>query len=319
MPRSLQTLESLCDFLNINIESLNAFSKLDRKPDFAIKVPLHFAQQMVKGDMNDPLLKQVLALAEENEFVEGFLSDPVGDLNKNPIPSLIHKYQGRALLIASPRCDIHCRYCFRRHFPYEQAKQLNWQAALQQIANDNSIQEVILSGGDPFTLAEKTLVNLIEKIAQIEHVTTLRIHSRTPVVAPNQAPHSEFLNYCQHTRLKVVLVVHCNHPNELSEQTAALFKQYQQAGITLLNQSVLLKGINNHISVLKSLSETLFQQGVLPYYCHLLDRVSGSHHFEVSQPEALTIFEKLRQQLPGYLMPKLVREEAGKPYKTPIF
>jgi len=310
-----KTLNDLCQFLELSPKALG----LDGlNPHFPVKVPLHYAQQIQKQNAHDPLLKQVLPSHLESLPHPGFNQDPVGDLAANPIPSLIHKYQGRALLITSPRCDIHCRYCFRQHFPYEQVKKQNWQQALTYLQANTNLNEVILSGGDPFTLSETALVDLAQQIEHIPHIRTLRIHSRTPIAAPNQSPQKAFLNWANTTPLNLVLVTHCNHPNELSEQTAQLMQTYQQANLTLLNQTVLLKDINDQAETLITLSQALFQQGILPYYCHLLDRVSGSAHFEVPETEAIALWQQIRTALPGYLVPKLVREIAGQPNKTPI-
>lgn len=287
--------------------------------EFAYKAPQHFIEQIRRHDIDDPLLKQILPVSEELDTAPGFSQDPVGDFKKNPQPSLIHKYHGRVLLIASPKCDIHCRYCFRRHFPYEEhANQRHWQEALSTIAQDKSIHEVILSGGDPMSLSETAIVKLSRQIENIAHISTLRIHSRTPVVAPDKAPQNQWLQWAANSRLNIVIVVHCNHANELSEQTATLLAQYKQADITLLNQSVLLKGINDRADILEALSHKLFTQGVLPYYLHQLDRVQGASHFEVSDRRAHSLHQALRSKLPGYLVPKLVREISGEPYKTPL-
>lgn len=311
----IQSLDDLADIIAIPIEQLR---QKQAQTDFSLKVPTHFAQQIEKGNLNDPLLRQIFPSIEESKSVEGYSQDPVGDLQANPTDSLLHKYQGRALLITSPQCDIHCRYCFRRHFPYEQAKKRHWQTALDHLAQDESIHEIILSGGDPLTLSEQGLIDLLHQLEQIPHLETLRIHSRTPIVAPERALKTEWLEALKACRLHKVLVVHCNHPNELSTQTHQTLNAYRNAGITLLNQSVLLKGVNDSVITLKALSKKLFSQGVLPYYCHLLDRVEGAAHFEVSDTPAWQIFETLRQELPGYLIPKLVREIAGEPYKTPV-
>ncbi|MBO1923714.1 EF-P beta-lysylation protein EpmB [Thiomicrorhabdus sp. 6S3-12] len=286
---------------------------------FAFKAPRHFIAQIKTADAEDPLLKQVLPLQAENHSPEGYQTDPVGDHLKNPQPSLIHKYHGRVLLIASPKCDIHCRYCFRRHFPYENhANQRHWQKALETISADPTLHEVILSGGDPMSLSENALLKLCRQIEAIEQISTLRVHSRTPVVAPDKAAQNQWLAWTRETRLNVVMVVHSNHANELSEETAELFRSYREAGMTLLNQSVLLKGVNDSIEVLEALSHKLFAQGILPYYLHQLDKVNGASHFEVEDRLALNLHEQLRQRLPGYLVPKLVREIAGEPYKTPL-
>lgn len=285
--------------------------------EFPFKAPQHFLQCIDPNNADDPLLKQVEINAAENDIVKGFAADPVADLDNNPEPSIIHKYHGRVLLIVSPKCDIHCRYCFRRHFPYsEQVNVRHWQKAFDYIKADNSIHEVILSGGDPMALADKSLMNLILEIEKIEHVKTLRIHSRTPVVAPDKAIKTEFINWAKATRLNKVLVVHSNHANELTEQTQALFKSYKQAGVTLLNQAVLLKGVNNKAQTLADLSHKLFAQGVMPYYLNQLDKVQGSAHFEVSDEDALAIHKQLKALLPGYLVPKLVKDITEKTNKT---
>ncbi|BCN93916.1 hypothetical protein THMIRHAM_17010 [Thiomicrorhabdus immobilis] len=310
-----KSVTELCKILNLSKDEIDGVED----SAFPLKVPADFLQQIQPGNGNDPLLKQVLPLKDELKQGTGFSQDPVGDLLKNPTPSLIHKYQGRVLLIASPKCDIHCRYCFRRHFPYqEHSNQRHWQKAIETIAADSSIHEVILSGGDPMSLAENALLALIEQIEKIPHITTLRIHSRTPIVAPSKAPKTRLLTWAKQSRLNKVLVVHCNHKNELSDKTAELLTQYRNSGFHLLNQSVLLKGVNDSAATLQELSHALFEQGVLPYYLHQLDKVQGASHFEVSDSGALQIMQQLRAQLPGYLVPKLVREVAGEANKTPI-
>ncbi len=309
------SVNDLCQTLQINPLA----NKVLTQSEFPLKIPADFLAQIEVGNPLDPLLKQILPVLSETKQLEGFSLDPVGDLNNNPTPSLIHKYHGRVLLIASPKCDIHCRYCFRRHFPYEQQiNQRHWHKALELIATDKSIHEVILSGGDPMSLSESALVNLIEKIEAIPHIRTLRIHSRTPVVAPSKAPNKRLLEWAKQSRLNKVLVVHCNHANELSDKTAKLFQQYRTVGFHLLNQTVLLKEVNDNSEALIDLSHALFNQGILPYYLHQLDKVQGAGHFEVSDLRAIQLHEKMRQHLPGYLMPKLVREIEGQPYKTPI-
>lgn len=310
-----KTLTELYETLNLNKEHTNAIED----SAFPFKVPSDFLQQIAVDDFNDPLLKQVLPSKQELTNMPGFTADPVGDLLKNPTPSLIHKYHGRVLLIASPKCDIHCRYCFRRHFPYEEHSNLrHWQKALDQIAKDKSIHEVILSGGDPMSLSEGALLRLIESIEKIKHIKTLRIHSRTPIVSPSSAPQKALLTWAKKSRLNKVLVVHCNHANELSDKTQSLLELYRVAGFQLLNQSVLLKDINDTADRLIDLSHKLFEQGVLPYYLHQLDRVQGASHFEVDDNKAKALMEEIRSHLPGYLVPKLVREIAGEANKTPV-
>lgn len=299
--------------------SLAASQVASSTHDFPYRAPAHFLSQVDLQNPEDPLLKQVVPSKLEDVTTLGFNIDPVGDLHKNPIPGFIHKYQGRALLIASPKCDIHCRYCFRRHFPYqEHSNRRYWDKAITHIENDRSLNEIILSGGDPMSLTEKSALPLIHKIEQIAHIDTLRIHSRVPVVSPNSAWNQAFLEWAEQTRLQIVLVVHCNHANELSEETEQLFQQYRQHNIHLLNQSVLLKGVNDSVAALKQLSKALFKQAVMPYYLHQLDKVQGAAHFEVDDKTAQQLHLELRKNLPGYLVPKLVREIAGEPFKSPI-
>lgn len=308
-------LNHLCETLKL---SANEIDYLEDK-SFPLKIPQDFLEQITVSDLNDPLLKQVLPVSSEETYSLDYSKDPVGDLLKNPSPALIHKYHGRVLLIASPKCDIHCRYCFRRHFPYQaQSNQRHWQQAIQTIAQDSTIHEVILSGGDPMSLTEHALLRLIEDIEKIPHIQTLRIHSRTPIVAPTQAPQDGLLDWAKQTRLNKVMVVHCNHKNELSDKTADLLEKYRKSGFQLLNQSVLLKEVNDTSETLVELSHALFKQGVLPYYLHQLDKVQGAQHFEVTDTKAVELINRIRQKLPGYLVPTLVREIAGQPNKTPL-
>lgn len=313
MAQTIQTFSQKIHLKNADLTTL----KFDPSSPFPFKVPDDFTEQINPSDPNDPLLKQVLPLLVENTLSKGFSPDPVQDLTFNPVPSLIHKYHGRVLLIASPKCDIHCRYCFRRHFPYEtQSNIRHWQKALDYIAQDKTIHEVILSGGDPMSLSEDALVNLIQKIEAITHIKTLRIHSRTPIVAPSKAPVKSFITWANTSRLNKVLVVHCNHANELSDKTSLLFARYKSAGFHLLNQSVLLKGINDDVDSLETLSHCLFSQGVLPYYLNLLDKVHGAAHFEVDAQSALYLQQQLKIRLSGYLLPKFVQDNPNNAYKS---
>lgn len=286
---------------------------------FALRVPRGFIARMRKGDPRDPLLLQVLPQAAELGEVPGFSRDAVGDLGARAAHGVLHKYQGRALLIATGSCAINCRYCFRRHFPYaeETAAAHHWEAALAYLREDASISEVILSGGDPLSLATAKLAELGEALARIPHVRRLRIHSRLPVVLPERIDH-EFVHWLAHLPLQRVLVVHANHPNEIDAGVEHACAALREAGVSLLNQSVLLRGINDSVAALAALSERLFAAGVLPYYLHLLDRVQGTAHFEVDEIRALALADGLRRTLPGYLVPRLVREVAGAPCKTPV-
>jgi len=287
--------------------------------DFALRVPRSFVARMRKGDIHDPLLRQVLPLAEELKVVQGFSLDPLGETQANPLAGLIHKYKGRVLLTTVGTCSINCRYCFRRNFAYgdNNPGKAGWDKVMAYIANDVSIKEVILSGGDPLIANDDYLGWLVEKIAAISHVTTLRIHSRMPIVLPNRITDS-LVKLLKGLPLKVVMVTHCNHVNELDQTVNSALSKLRQVGIILLNQTVLLKGINDNATALLELSQGLFSQGVLPYYLHLLDRVQGTAHFEVSEACARKLLKFLQENLPGYLVPKLVREIAGQPHKVQV-
>jgi L-lysine 2,3-aminomutase len=286
---------------------------------FALRVPRGFAARMRRGDARDPLLLQALPQMAELVQVPGFVSDAVGDLAAREAQGVLHKYQGRALLIASGSCAINCRYCFRRHFPYgeETAAAGQWRQALEHVAQDESINELILSGGDPLALATHKLEELGRGLADLPHVTRLRIHTRLPVVLPERVD-EPFIAWLRALPLQKVLVLHANHANEFDETVDAACARLRDAGATLLNQAVLLRGINDTVDALTALSERMFAAGVLPYYLHQLDRVQGAAHFEVADARALALVEAMRARLPGYLVPKLVREIAGDPSKRPV-
>lgn len=287
-------------------------------PQFKLRVPHHFVRKMQSGNCNDPLLRQVIPLTSENE-TSGFL-DPVGDMQAMPTPGLHHKYHGRALMITTGACAIHCRYCFRRHYPYEQANtnQVNLANTLEYLKAHNEIKEVILSGGDPLVMDDQKIAGIIHSLEQVSHLKWLRIHTRLPVVLPSRIT-KKLISILQNSRFRTTMVIHCNHENELGEDEASIFQQMQQAGITLLNQSVLLNGVNDDAYTLIRLSEKLYEYGVLPYYLHCFDPVQGAMHFDVNLEKATSIMTEMRNHLPGFLVPKLVKEEQGKPSKTVIF
>ncbi len=287
--------------------------------DFPLRVPESFIARMERGNPRDPLLLQVLPHNLETRAVPGYRRDPVGDQASMVAPGVIHKYSGRVLLIAAASCALHCRYCFRRHFPYAEAnpKSDQWEAALNYIASDSTISEVILSGGDPLLLADSRLSSLIGRLETISHLRRVRIHTRLPVVLPSRVDEA-LLRWLGERRLRMVMVIHANHPNELDGTVRGVLQQISAAGVTLLNQSVLLKGINDQVTALSDLSEKLFSAGVLPYYLHLLDKVQGAAHFDVSEEIALSLTESMRDSLPGYLVPRLVREREGAPAKQLI-
>ncbi len=285
---------------------------------FPMLVPLSFAQRMQARDINDPLLLQVLPQLSELDFNPDYVADPVGDINSMVIPGLLHKYHGRVLLTLTGACAIHCRYCFRRHFPYSDASltSANFNQIIHYIENNHDINEVILSGGDPLSLSDRRLETLLQHIQSIEHVRYLRIHSRLPIVLPERIT-PELITLFQSIKLKMIFVIHCNHPNEINSQVEQQLKKLSQVGVRLLNQSVLLRNINDDALVLSELSKKLFELDIQPYYLHLLDKVAGAHHFDLPRLSAKKIYTRLQETLPGYLVPKLVEEIPGKASKTP--
>lgn len=286
---------------------------------FAFKAPASFVGRIQPGDPDDPLLKQIWPSPDETVAANGFVTDPVGDHAAVTAPGLLQKYPGRALLLVTSACAIHCRYCFRRHFPYRDhmTHEATWTPALEAIAADRSLREVILSGGDPLTLSVRRLQQLMTSLAGIPHVERLRIHSRVPVASPERVS-AALEELLVHHSQQTVLVIHANHPAELDESVHSLLWRLRSTGVTLLNQSVLLKGINDDAGILNALSERLFACGVLPYYLHQLDPVEGAAHFAVSDAKALNLIDTLTGQLPGYLVPKLVREIPGADSKLPL-
>ena len=286
---------------------------------FALRVPRGFVAKMRPGDPADPLLLQVLPLGAELTETPGFSADPVGDLHAAARPGVLHKYRGRALLMVAGGCAVNCRYCFRREFPYAEHR-LGGAAladALAYLAADPSIEEVILSGGDPLLAGDERLGELVRGLVAIPHLQRLRVHTRLPVVLPERIT-EELLSWMAGTRLRPVMVIHANHPRELGADVVAALTRLRTAGVTLLNQSVLLAGVNDSASTQAELSTTLFEAGVLPYYLHLLDRVRGAAHFEVPEEEGRQLLRVLTQRLPGYLVPRLVREKAGAGAKVPV-
>lgn len=308
-------LEDLLDYLELSAAALGISPAAAER--FPLRVTRHYAARMVKGDPDDPLLRQVLPLADELLDSPGFMADPVGDLSAVAAPGVLHKYHGRVLLVATGACAIHCRYCFRREFPYAdgQMSRRRQAEALAYLAGDSGVHEVILSGGDPLVLDDRRLAELIEHIAAIGHIRRLRIHTRLPVVLPERVT-PELCMALRDSRLQAILVIHANHAREIDARLGGILASLREAGVTLLNQAVLLRGVNDDVDTLVDLSEALFAQGVLPYYLHLLDKARGTVHFDLPETRALLLHDDLRRRLPGYLVPRLVREEAGKPYKS---
>ncbi len=289
------------------------------EPDFPVMVPRGFAARIQPGNPDDPILKQVLAVPDEQQSVVGFVNDPLAETQSgvSKAPTLLQKYQHRALLITTSACAVNCRYCFRRHFPYAEHRPNVAPQALAAVSSNTDLTEIILSGGDPLLLDDGSLAKLCNALAAMTHLKRLRIHTRIPVVLPERMT-SRLLCILQYNRLPVVLVIHANHANELDASTARAFALLKSAGVTLLNQSVLLLGVNDTVEAQCHLAERLFEQGVLPYYLHMPDKVAGTHHFFVSDAQAAKIHHAMRAALPGYLVPKLVREVPGEVAKMPL-
>lgn len=314
----ISSADDLLAFLDLKPEDL--VYSLEACDDFPLKVPLAFARRMTPGDPEDPLLLQVLSLPQELEKTPGYSIDPLAEQGEaNSRPGIIHKYQGRALLLATGACAVHCRYCFRRHFPYADNRnsRLQWREALNDLAQDPSINEIILSGGDPLVLTDEHLAELIAEVAAIPTITRLRIHSRLPVVIPDRVTPA-LVKVLSETRLRSVVVIHANHGNEIDQALMESMGRLKSAGVTLLNQSVLLRRVNDSAECLATLSEKLFDAGVLPYYLHLLDRVQGAAHFDVPEMRARELLSQLSEKLPGFLVPRLAREVPGAASKTVI-
>ncbi len=288
--------------------------------DFPVFVPREFMLRMRRGDRNDPLLRQVLAAPEESLHVDGFSSDPVGDLTSQTQPGLLRKYRGRALMVLTGACAVHCRYCFRRQYPYSLVPKspLAWMPLIDEIKADETLEEIILSGGDPLMLPDASHAWLVNQVNQIPHVRRLRIHTRMPTIVPSRICPS-LLEWLGAVRVPVFIVLHINHPRELDANVEQSANALRLAGVTLLNQAVLLSGINDDPQVQFDLCEKLLDMQILPYYLHQLDRVDGAAHFEVPVDQGLRIIEFLRERLPGYGVPKYVREVAGESHKRPLF
>jgi EF-P beta-lysylation protein EpmB len=282
-------------------------------------VPRYFASLIEKGNPDDPLLLQVLPDRQERSHVEGYNSDPVGDRHAMPIPGLIHKYHGRVLLTLTGACAVHCRYCFRRHFPYAEAGAdlTSGGPVMRYLATNTDVSEVILSGGDPLLLSDRKLAELLGKLNLIPHIHRLRVHSRVLSVLPERI-NGGLLEVFDSFRGQVVLVTHINHPNEISPPNQAVFRLLHQRGYGLFNQSVLLKGVNDNARTLADLSHKLFDNHVMPYYLHRLDKVQGAAHFDLPVQDSGRIYRQLRERLPGYLVPLMVDEVQGQPFKRPV-
>lgn len=309
----------LCRMLGLD-PALAVAAETAAAQGFRLRVPRGFVRRMRHGDPHDPLLRQVLPLADELQSPAGFSSDPLGEAAARRAPGLLQKYRGRALLISTAACGVHCRYCFRREYPYadEAAEEgPRWQAAIDAIAADASIEEVILSGGDPLSLSDARLHQLSTRLAAIPHLQRLRLHTRQPVVLPERVDQG-LTDWLIGLRWRPVIVLHANHAREIDDSVIAACRRLQATGAVLLNQSVLLAGVNDSVEALHALSLALWSAGVLPYYLHVLDRVRGSSHFEVASERARQLHAQLMGELPGYLLPRLVHELPGAASKLPV-
>lgn len=285
---------------------------------FPVNITRHFVSLMQYGEANDPLLRQVFPYIDESKITKGFSADPLNEFNHTH-NGLIQKYHGRALLVMTGACAIHCRYCFRRHFPYQDNanKQQHWQDVFEQINNDKSLNEIILSGGDPLMLSDEKLQRLIQDLEKIKHLKRIRIHSRLPIILPSRVT-TNLVSAFKNTRLKTILVVHSNHAKELNNNVEAASNKLLEANILLLNQAVLLKGVNDNIEALQILHERLFEVSIGAYYLHQFDPVQNAAHYAVPDKTAIELMQVLRSKLPGYMTPTLVKEEVGEPNKSPL-
>ncbi|MCB1191467.1 MAG: EF-P beta-lysylation protein EpmB [Leptospiraceae bacterium] len=305
---SFTPISNLLKLLNIE----HILDEVDKNSFFPLKVPSSFVDKIEKNNPDDPLLKQILPLKSELENVDGFTPNPVQETEFMPAVGVLHKYYGRALVIVTQKCSIHCRYCFRKHFPYSEnnAEKEQWKSAIEYIKSDTSISEVILSGGDPFSISDAKLSYLLEKINEISHIEFIRFHTRFLPTIPNRIT-DNLIKILEVYSNKISIIFHINHPNEIDEKLAEKVKLIRNTGIIVFNQSVLLHSVNDNIDILSNLSKKLYKSGIVPYYLHFLDKVQGASEFFVSENIACELISQMRKTLPGYLIPRLVRENAG--------
>jgi EF-P beta-lysylation protein EpmB len=310
---NITSWETLVDFLQLlEVER----SSVLKKSHFPLNLPRRLANKIRKGTLNDPLFRQFVPLTDENSATPGFNKDPVNESTFFKSEKLLQKYEGRALLVSTGACAMNCRFCFRRSFPYEKERK-KWDKELTILKNDPTITEVIVSGGDPLSLPNASLKELFDQLDTIDHLERIRLHSRFPLAFPERI-NTEFLEILKRSKKQIVFVLHSNHPREFDEEIFTSLKEMSKIGVLLLNQSVLLRGVNDSVETLKELFLLLINNGVLPYYLHQLDRVEGAAHFEVSQQEGLQLMSELANLLPGYALPKYVQEIPGKGAKTLI-
>lgn len=311
--KNFNRVEALADYLELTDDQRQ---QVLIKSGFVVNVPFRLAQKMAKKSLEDPLVKQFLPTKQETEKNPLFVVDPVGDELCRKAPKLLHKYHGRVLLVCTSACAMHCRYCFRQNFSYE-VEDKSFLEELKAIKEDRSIHEVILSGGDPLSLSNELLEELLVQLNGIAHVKRIRFHTRFPIGIPERID-DRLLSLLESCSKQLFIVIHCNHPRELDEEIFDRLKALQKRGCVLLNQAVLLKGVNDDVAVLEELCEALSNRGILPYYLHQLDRVQGTAHFEVEEEKGIKLIEELAKRLSGYAIPRYVREISGEPHKTPI-
>jgi EF-P beta-lysylation protein EpmB len=314
MKAAVRDPRRLCRLLELPTEADEAAARAAEQ--FPLFAPLEYIARMRPGDLHDPLLRQVLPLADELAEVPGFQTDPVHDEAARWQPGLLQKYQARMLMVTTGTCAVHCRYCFRRHYPYAESPRspADWEPAIARIAADPSLDEVILSGGDPLTLVDASLAELVERLERVPHLRRLRIHTRLPIVIPQRVT-NDLLRLLTRSRLTAIVVIHANHPHEIDAAVAGGLAALADTGIPLLNQAVLLRGVNDDADVLVELSRRLVNLRVMPYYLHQLDRVAGAAHFETPVSRGRELVEHMRTQLPGYAVPRYVQEVPGEPNK----
>lgn len=315
LSEAITSVDELLELLNL--EALK--SQIYIPVHFQLRVPRAFVAKMAAGDADDPLLKQVLPDKQEQIAVTGYVADPLAENDQNPIKGLLHKYQSRVLLTITGACAIHCRYCFRQHFDYNANMPTSAEhlAITSYITEHSEVNEVILSGGDPLSVSNRRLFTWLDTLEAIPQLTTIRLHTRLPLVIPERLDNA-LLDRLNQSRCNIVMVIHCNHANEIDTNTAEYLQRARVAGVMLLNQAVLLKGINDSVMTQTALSQRLFEAGVLPYYLHVLDKVAGAAHFDNDTQSAINLYWLLLAALPGYLVPKLVQELPNKPFKVPI-
>lgn len=320
---AVSSVGELLDLVGLAAADLPPHLRPAAARDFPLRVPQGFVARMRAGDPADPLLLQVLPTTAELMAAPDYTADPLAEMAEvaavSPLPGLLHKYRGRVLLLVTGACGIHCRYCFRRHFPYGEhtPRGDGWRPALEWLAANTGVEEVILSGGDPLAVTDEKLARLVEALAAIPHLRRLRVHTRMPVVLPERVDDA-LASWLGGTRLSKVVVLHANHAQEIDGAVSAAIARLRAAGAAVLNQAVLLAAVNDSVAAQCELSRTLFDAGALPYYLHLLDRVAGAAHFEVPEARARELLHGVMAELPGYLVPRLVREVPGAPFKVPL-